>query len=197
MILCADRNACLTFSHSSSAPFLNYGMPPFPRKTVDVRETLPGNIKVTPIPIEPPIHGRPVLQSYEAPPFRVTVNATAFPFHVNGGEPKGSSVHWAACILLLFLALLLGAILSNWGWKKITGRIWKWSSKWDGPLEMEGEEEFLPQSPYTEDARNNPEISAIVEEIYASQDGSTEYSLEDWINKRPREICNHSAPIVV
>lgn len=194
MILCADRNECLTFSHSS---FPNYDMPPFPRKIVDVRETLPGIIKVTPIIIEPPIHGRPVLQSYEAPPFRVIVNATAFPFHVNGGEPKGSSVHWVACILLVLLALLLGAILSNWGWNKITGRIWKWSSKWDGPLEMEDEEELLAQIPYTEDVPNDPKISVNVEEIYAPQDDSTEYSLEDWINKRPREICNHSAPIVL
>lgn len=162
---------------------------------MDVRETFPGIIKVTPIPIDPPIHGRPLLQSYEAPPFRFIANGTAFPFHVNGGESKGSTVHWVACTLLVLLALLLGAILSNWGWSRITGRIWKWSSKWDGPLEIEDEEELLPQTPYTEDAPKDPEISINVEEIYRPRGGSTEYSLEDWINKRPREFCNHSAPM--
>jgi hypothetical protein len=168
-------------------------MAPTPRKLVDAREALPGIIKVTPIPIEPPIHGRPVLQSHETPPFRVVVNGSAFPFHVNGGELKGSSVRWGACTLLVLLALLLGATLSNWGWNMITGRIWRWSSKWDGPFEMGDEEQLLPQT-RTEDAPKDPEIPVNFEEIYEPQDSSTEYSLEDWINKRPREICNQSAP---
>ena len=174
-------------------------MAPFPKNIFDIREPFPGNIKVTPIPDEPPIHGRPVLQSHESTytsPFGFTVvnNATTFPFHVSSGGSQSSSVNWPTCILVILLAVLLGAILSKWGWSKITGRIWKWSNKWEGPLEMEDEEELLPERGEQGEVAKEMEVRVNVEEIYGAQHelDAGEYSLEDWINKRPREMCNIS-----
>ena len=170
-------------------------MAPLPKNIVDIRESFPGHIKVTPIPDEPPIHGRPVLQSHEATrTFEINVNATVFPFHIDDGGSQSSNVNWPACLLLILLALLFAAILSKWGWSQITGKIWKWSSNWNGPLEMEDEEELIPQNIYPEEGPKEMEVRVNVEEIYGTPKlESGEYSLEDWINKRPREFCSSSS----
>lgn len=171
-------------------------MAPVPKRIVDIRESSPGNIKVTPITIEPPIYGRPVLQSHEASDtFKISVNATVFPFRVHGGELQTSSVDWPVCVLLLILVMLFGVILSKWGWSKVTGRIWRWSSKWDGPLEMEDEEELLPENIHLEEVHKESEVKVNIEEIYGTPKFELEEcSLEDWINRRPREICSTSSP---
>ena len=111
-------------------------------ESLDSRAALPGVITVTPIPIEQPISTRPVI--VQAHSERVTVNAT-FPFTTTK-PPSGDTFHWAPFLLVVFLAVSLGVILSKWGWTRITGRIWKMSSGWEGPLELEDEDPLLEES---------------------------------------------------
>lgn len=60
---------------------------------------------------------------------------------------------------------------------------------------MEDDEELLPEREEREEGPKEMDVRFDVEEIYGPQqklDGG-EYSLEDWINKRPREMCNFSS----
>ena len=112
-------------------------MPPILQSQLYSRETSPGVIKVTPIPIETPIHSRPVVQSHPA-----KVNVALI---VPTRPPNTNHFHWGPFLLFVFLTLSLGLVLSKWGWTKITGRIWKWSSGWDGPVVDEDLEELIPE----------------------------------------------------
>jgi hypothetical protein len=153
-------------------------MPTIPKYVFNPRETLPGSIKVTPIPIEAPIHTRPVLQSHHAS----TLANYTLPYTSTKSPNSTNTFHWPVAILLIFLLLTLGIILSKWGWRFITGQIWKLSSGWKGPLEMEDEEQLLTEPEETQTKGENFTIT--VEEI--PEPGPS--SLEDWIRNHPRSI---------
>jgi hypothetical protein len=128
------------------------------------RESYPGNIKVTPVPIEQPIHTRPVLQSHRHAAVITAIKHTA-------SKPNSDHFNWPICILLVFLVALLGLILSKWGWRWITGRIWKMTSGWDGPLEDEDEEHLLSaETPEdsSPDPPPKPSFTIVVQEVNPS-----------------------------
>lgn len=115
--------------HYYSLPLGFEGMPAiYHRSFLDARE--PGNIQVTPIPIEVPIHSRPILHSSHA-------NAT-FSFSAVK-HPASDQFHWGLLILMIFMLVSFAVMMSKWGWNKITGQIWKLSSGWPGSVEDEEE----------------------------------------------------------
>lgn len=130
-------------------------MAPLQKTSIDSREALAGVINVTPVPIETPIHTRPVLQSHP-----LIVNTTLTHKSIKLSHPD--AFHWGALALLVFLALSFGVMLSNWGWKKITGQIWKLSSGWEGSLEDEEEELLVDCQPEASTPKINlPSIHVI------------------------------------
>ena len=149
---------------------------------VDTRAALPGVITVTPVPIEQPIHTRPVIIQSHSP--GVTVNAT-FPF-IATKPPSRDTFHWGLFILLVLLAALLGVILSKWGWTKITGRIWKLSSGWEGPLELDDEDPLLEDS-----AQTSKDTTAVTQTEVSSPStdyGAEQTSVEDWIVTQSKRL---------
>lgn len=94
---------------------------------------MPGNIEVTPIPIEIPIHSRPVIQ--QSHQISALVNA-AFPF-TSANPSSGNSYHWGEASLLIFLVACLGLILS---WSRIMERLRTLTN--GRPLVREDEEPF-------------------------------------------------------
>ena len=142
----------MSMSHPTITPFdlpQSILMASIFKKSIDPRESLAGIINVTPIPIEAPIHSRPIVQSHPS-----TGTAASFPF-TSTNPHSSNTFHWPVLILLLFLALSLGIILSKWGWSKITGRIWKFSSGWKGSLGEYDEEHLLQHVP-SADAASRP-----------------------------------------
>src|SRR5208282_849846 len=117
-------------------------MLPLQKTSIDTREAFPGIINVTPVPIETPIHTRPILQSH---PLKVN---TTLPY-TSTKSSHLDTFHWGTFILLVFLAGSFGVILSKWGWTKVTGQIWKMSSGWEGSLENEEEELLTDCQPET------------------------------------------------
>jgi hypothetical protein len=154
-------------------------MAPVRAVVIGSREALAGNIKVTPIPIEPPITSRPVLQSHH--PLNVIVNATLS--HVPASPPVDHKVHWSVVILLIFLVVMFIIILSPRGWRWITGRIWKFSSGWNGPLEED--EEHLLEDPSTP----KEDTTVTVLELPPSPRNSMQ-TVEEWIIANPRTSIN-------
>lgn len=159
-------------------------MAPLQKVSIDSREAFPRVIKVTPIPIEIPIHTRPILQSR---PLNVGVNAT-LPY-ISSKPLNQGNFHWGTFILFLLMGSSLGVVLSKWGWRMITGQIWKWASGWKGPLPLEYEEEgLLPDSqPEISTSAEDSTIIPIVEEIPSSTDPE-QMSPEEWIINHPRTI---------
>lgn len=148
-------------------------MPAIPR-AVGSREALPspGNIVVTPVPVDPPIHSRPVLQSsHSHHPVQYT-----FP-HAGAPPPSPTDkISWPLVILFVLLACGLGVVLSNWGWKKVTGKIWKWSSHWEGTIDDDMGEELL-EHPYM----NKSAATINIEEIYPPTEDL------EWVSRRESE----------
>lgn len=163
---------------------VNLFMPPLQKTSIDSREAFPGVIKVTPVPIEAPIHTRPVLQSH---PLDVVVSATVS--HTSTKHLSRDSFHWGPFILFLFLASSFGIVLSKWGWNKITGQIWKLSSGWEGPLELEEEEEevFLRDIQGERSSSAKSSSFADIEQLSSPKDIEP-MSPEDWIINHPRTI---------
>jgi hypothetical protein len=117
-----------------------------------------------------------------------------FPF-TTAKPPVGDTFHWGLFILFVFLAGLLGIILSKWGWTRITGRIWRMSSGWEGPLEMLDDEVPLIEGSGLE-MKNN--VTVNVSEVSPSC-GSEEHdrissdiehrnSVEEWIVAHSQRI---------
>jgi hypothetical protein len=134
----SDRHASLTCQFSLIVPICTItNMPPI--NVIISRMPLPGNIRVTPIPIEAPIHTRPILQSH---PYLAIIST------ITKSTAKATRDHfnWPVFLLFVFFVSSLAFILSEWGWRHFTGRIWKCSSKWDGPLEDLDEEHLLPET---------------------------------------------------
>jgi hypothetical protein len=149
-------------------------MAPLQKPSIDSREAFPGVINVTPVPIETPIHTRPVLQSH---PLIVNTILT----HTSTKVSHPGAFHWGAFILLVFLAALFGVILSKWGWTKITGQIWKTSSGWDGPLEDEEEGELLTNC---QAQASTPKINlANIQVIPSESTESPQITHFEWITK--------------
>lgn len=157
-------------------------------ESLDTREAFPGVITVTPIPIEQPINTRPVIvQSHSD---GVTVNAT-FPFTTTN-PPSGDTFHWGLFLLFVFLAGLLGIILSKWGWTRITGRIWKMSSGWEGPLELEDEDPLILE----DSTARTKFIGSVIhmEPARPSTDyGAEESSVEEWIVTHSKRLCTEES----
>jgi hypothetical protein len=161
---------------------VNPCMPPLQKTSIDSREAFPGVIKVTPVPIEAPIHTRPVLQSH---PLDVVVNTTLS--HISTKHLSRDTFHWGTLILFLFLALSFGIILSKWGWNKITGQIWRLSSGWKGSLELEEEEIFLPDSQVERNSSTKCSSFTNIERLPSPTDVEP-MSPEEWIIDHPRTI---------
>ena len=161
----------------------HHTMPPVLKNRFYSREVAPGIITVTPVPIEAPIHSRPVVQS--RPP---NVN-TSLPIAASK-PPKPHAVNWPVLILFLFLGLLLALVLSKWGWSKLTGKIWKWSSGWDGPLEDEDLEELIQES--RSEASTHKDVNTdVVREIESSEWNLYDRDLtstEEWVLRNPRSM---------
>ena len=95
----------------------------------------PGTIQVTPIPIEAPIHSRPILHSAHT-------NAT---LHEGVTQTHSDHFHWGLLLIMILLTLAFAFVMSTWGWNKITGPLWQLGSGWQGSIQsMEDEEELLP-----------------------------------------------------
>jgi hypothetical protein len=131
----------------------------------------PGNIAVTPIPLDPPIRSRPILTSSHSH-YKATYT---FP-HAGAEPPSADGVRWPLVILFILLAMLLGTVLSKWGWMKITGKIWQWASRWEGSLEDDIEEEELLEQPTSNKATEMEVVD--INEIYAQPDDV------EWISRR-------------
>jgi hypothetical protein len=160
-------------------------MPPLQKTSfIDSREAFPGVIKVTPVPIETPILTRPVLQSR---PLGATVNTT---LTFTSSKTLGAErFNWGAFTLFIFLAATLGLILSNVGWRYITGQIWKRCSGWDGPLEEEDEEELLAESQLESSSPKDETLTNVAAIPSPPQSTDPEQlSPEEWIMRHPREI---------
>jgi hypothetical protein len=144
------------------------------------RETLPGNIKVTPIVIEPPINSRPVLQSHH---FTAVITHTTT-------KPAGNHVNWIYIILFIFLTALLGVVLSSKGWTWITGRIWKYMSGYQGPLvEDEDEQHLLNENASEEPETPKEPTDVVVHDVEIPN--SPPLSLESYITHEPHNPSNH------
>src|ERR1700694_2721161 len=181
----------LTITTTNMPPVLNIS-----------RESLTGNINVTPVPIETPIHTRPVLQSH-----RYTAVNTAIKHSTTA--PKPDHFNWPVCILFILLSALLGLILSKWGWSWITGRIWKLTSGWEGPLEEEDEHLLADPEPSSPDPApsNDMDIgipkftpsgfalpspvplndNLSIGDLVPSSSAPSHSEVEDWILAHPRE----------
>lgn len=128
----ANHNECLTPSSKFPLPPAFQAMPAITPKSFLARE--PGTIQVTPIPIEVPIHSRPILHSAHS-------NTT---FHEGVKHAVSDHFHWGLLLIMIILTLAFAFIMSTWGWNKITGPLWKLGSGWQGSVEnMEDEEELL------------------------------------------------------
>lgn len=146
------------------------------RNSLDARE--PGNIQVTPIPIEVPIHSRPVLHSSESSHTNATFRYSAVDHAPSDG------FHWGLLILMILLILSFALIMSKWGWNKITGQLWKLSSGWPGSVEnMEDEEELLP----------SPEVTVL--EMHEIQSGSSPLarSAEETVRDEQSEVLGNKS----
>jgi hypothetical protein len=120
----------------------------------------------------------------------VTVNAT-FPFTTTN-PPSGDTFHWGLFLLFVFLAGLLGIILSKWGWTRITGRIWKMSSGWEGPLELEDEDPLILE----DSTARTKFIGSVIhmEPARPSTDyGAEESSVEEWIVTHSKRLCTEES----
>jgi hypothetical protein len=161
-------------------------MAPISRKAVGAREPFPGNINVTPLPHEPPIRSRPILQSHPAMP-AVVVNAK-LPY-TSTSHYEGDSFNWPIFVLFLFLSVSLGVILSKWGWDKITGKLWKWSAGWDSPLVDEDEEQLLEGTSEVETDPKYANHTVDINEIQHTSPSNIEQTQEDdWIANHTRGI---------
>jgi hypothetical protein len=131
---------CMSYLSLSCTTEFSITMPALPR-LVGSREPVPdpGNIIVTPIPLDPPIHSRPVLPSTRH--FRFAANYT-FP-HAEAEAPTSKHAYWPLVIFFLLLVCVFLVLLSDWFWRKFTNKIWSWASRYDGPLEEDFEEEEL------------------------------------------------------
>lgn len=160
-------------------------------ESLDSRATLPGVITVTPIPIEQPISTRPVI--VQAPSQQgVTVNAT-FPFTTTH-PPSGDTFHWGLFMLFVLLAALLGVVLSKWGWTRITGRIWKMSSGWEGPLELEDKDPLLEDSSPAPETKNAVTITETEHSTACPTDyGAEQTSVEEWIVTHSKRLCTEES----
>jgi hypothetical protein len=90
-------------------------------------------------------------------------------------------------ILFLFLSVLLAITLTRWGWTRITGRIWKISSGWDGLLEDKDQESLLGDS----NGSSNETCIATVAEAQGTPSWELDegrISLEEWIATHPKSI---------
>jgi hypothetical protein len=157
-------------------------MAPVPKRIVEVREPFPGNINVTPLPHEPPIRSRPILQTHPSMP-SVTVHIK-MPY-TSSHHYTGDSFNWPVFLLFLILSASLGVVLSKWGWNKITGKIWKMLSGWDSPLVDEDEEELLPETSEEDTARKDTTHSVLVNEVQSLSSDIDQTPVEEW-------ICSHT-----
>jgi hypothetical protein len=113
-----------------------------PTPPLDSREALAGIIKVTPIPIEVPIHSRPVLQ---LKPANLAVVKTFYFSRLP--HPESWKFPWLLVILGILFVVALAAVLSEVGWRRFTGKIWEWSTGLQGYLEPEDEQRLMQESP--------------------------------------------------
>jgi hypothetical protein len=157
-------------------------MAPVPKRIVGAREPFPGNINVTPLPHEPPIRSRPILQTHPSMP-SVTVQ-TKLPY-TSSHHHTGDSFNWPVFLLFLFLSASLGVVLSKWGWNKITGKIWKMSSGWDSPLVDEDEEELLQETSEEDTTPKDTTHTVSINEIQTPSSDIDQTPVEEW-------ICSHT-----
>ena len=173
------------------------------------RTPLPGNISVTPIPIEAPIHTRPVLQSH---PYLAIIS------NITKSTAKATCHHfnWPVFVLFVFFACSLAYLLSKWGWRHFTGRIWNWLSKWDGPLEDLDEAHLLPEAHSEEPETSKITTTTVIPEVEvtppitppeielpravtynyksSNSNGLSQVELEEWIASHPRKSIYLSEP---
>lgn len=118
----------------------------------------------------------------------IAVNVNAKLPYISSGHYQGDSFNWPVFVLLLFLSVSFGVILSKWGWNKITGKLWKWSSGWDSPLVDEDEERLLQETTEVEPAPKEGNHTINTNEIPTNPTNIGQTPGEDWIANHIRGI---------
>jgi hypothetical protein len=157
-------------------------MPAIPKYNFDSRESLSGNIKVTPIPIEIPVETRPIIQQSHKPgPYVAVINSTLLRTSTNPGGI--TRFHWSRAILLIFLVLAFLVIMSNWGLSKLMGRQRERFNQWQEYSEVDHELEELEESPDVE--HEEPESGKLESrQTCIFEDVPTSGKLDEWTKSK-------------
>jgi len=149
-------------------------MSPLPKSVARDPLPSPGYIVVTPIPLDPPVHSRPILPSLSSHS-AVYISNYTFP-HANAVAPNGDHVNWWLVGLFIFLLLAFSMLLSDYFWDKVNPKIWECASHYEARPTFEGtpEEEELMEEPTGQKSTGDVDV----EEIYGEMDDN------EWISRR-------------